>query len=75
LIIIDFAIENHPNGIVFIGHRLASTIDINDAEPTKSQAHRDWMTISIAVVHADPSLGVVRATVGDRISHLAQQCW
>src|SRR2546423_467582 len=31
--VVDFAVERHPNGLVFVGERLGATREINDREP------------------------------------------
>ena len=60
-VIIDFPVENHPDGLVLIPHRLRTTIDIDDGKPAmpKEKAH---LLISVITI----SIG---SAMDQRISH------
>jgi hypothetical protein len=38
-IVVDFPVQQDPDGAVFIGNRLPATADVNDAEAAVSQPH------------------------------------
>src|SRR5260370_32610976 len=40
LVAVDFPVEHHPDGTVFIRNRLMAGIEVNDAEPPHAEAAR-----------------------------------
>ncbi len=58
-IVVDFSVENDPDGVVFIAERLMTTREIDDGKPAKAQAY----------VSGNVVAGVVRAAVDDGIGH------
>jgi hypothetical protein len=78
LVIVDFAVEDNPQALVFIGDRLMTRLNINDAQPAHCQPnvllHKEsiviWSTVGYLVVHghqrvtADPlsSIGMEDTT-------------
>src|SRR6266699_3828278 len=62
LVVVDFAIEDHPERAVLVAHGLVAGGEIHDAEP----AHAD----ADAILRIDPL--VVRPAMGHNVTHLAQ---
>jgi hypothetical protein len=58
-IIVDLAVEDHPNGSVFVRDRLPAGGQIDDAEAPHAQAHAPF----------DPIALVIRAAVPDLVAH------
>ena len=58
-VVVDLSIGNKMDGIIFIGHRLMTTININNAE--------SGMSDSNTVVYKDSI--IIRSTVSKSITH------
>src|SRR5207247_1695260 len=58
-VIVDFAVEDHPDGPVLVGHRLVARCAIDDREPAMAEG---------SVMVADPPFAV-RPTVAKRVGH------
>ena len=67
--IVDLAVERHPDRAVFVGHRLVPAAQIHDAQPTMTEAdgaaHDDALIVRAAMLqqpaHALEERGVHRA--------------
>jgi hypothetical protein len=59
LVIVDFAVEYHPNGLIFVGDWLVAAAEIDDAEP----AHAN----GAAILNVEAL--IVRPAVLDLIAH------
>ena len=57
--VIDFTVENHPNGFFPIRHGLMAARKVNDREPAKTES--DWS--------GDVEPFVIRTSVGDGLGH------
>ena len=57
--VVDFTVENHPNGFFPIGHGLMTAREINDREPAKTEPERSGEVVTL----------VVRPTMGDTPGH------
>ena len=61
-VVINFSIERHPEGFVFVGHRLAGGLaQVDDREPTMPQADSS--------LRVDPQSGSVRPPMGQTVPH------
>jgi hypothetical protein len=47
--IVDLAVENDPNGLVFVGKRLPSSIDVDNAETTVAEPDSGVKIVSFVV--------------------------
>ena len=52
--VVDLAVKNDPNGAVFVRDWLAAVLDVNDAQPTMSQADHAVEVITLVVRAAVP---------------------
>ena len=57
--VVDFAVEDDPDRLVGIGHRLMAAGEIDDRQPPEAEADRTLHEVAL----------VIRAAMGDRISH------
>src|SRR5271156_5581069 len=66
--IIDFAVENHPNGFFAIGHRLMPERQINDGKPAETEAERPGDEIAFVIRPAmdDASRHALEILANDR---------
>jgi hypothetical protein len=39
-VVVDFTVEDNPQAVIFIGHRLMSAVDIDDGQATMRQTYR-----------------------------------
>jgi hypothetical protein len=39
-VVVDFTVEDDPQTVVFVGHRLMSAVDIDDRQATMGQSYR-----------------------------------
>ncbi len=62
-VVIDFAVVHDPDGAVFIGKRLVTGFDINDAEATHGESG----------IIGDHGPGVVGTTMHDLLVHFEQR--
>jgi hypothetical protein len=74
LVVIDLTVENQLDRSVLIGHRLSTSIDVDNREPSLSQGNArlrrvGWLHNQIAAVRPL----VIRATVR-QLSHHGCQC-
>ncbi len=58
-VVVNLAIEHHPNPAVFVRDRLVSASNVYDAEPAEAEAD-SWSYVNTFVV---------RAAMNDRIGH------
>src|SRR5262245_26547913 len=63
--VVDLSVEDHPDGLILIGHRLMYASKINDRQTAKTQSKRAIEVESF----------VVRTTVNDRCSHSPDHFW
>jgi len=73
LIVVNFAIEDHPYGPLFADQRLLGASQIDDAEPTKPEADPQSIAIGITAVVTGPSLSIIGTAMAECIGHAGQQ--
>ena len=49
LIVVDFAIEDNPDGAIFIRDRLMATFEVDDGESTKTQPYRAREVVALII--------------------------
>ena len=64
--IIDFTVEDNPDGFLLVGHGLVTALKVDDGEPSKAEP--DWPSYVIAFVIGTS----VRNTVGHPLDILAE---
>src|SRR5215469_4011290 len=65
LVVVDLTIQYDPDCFVFIGNRLISCLQVNDAESPHSKTH--WTTHVVTVV--------IRPSVRHAVAHRAYHIW
>ena len=57
--VVDFTIENDPNGFFLVRHGLMTACEIDDREPAKTEPERSGNVVPL----------VIRASMDERLGH------